>query len=123
MTIKVETSKAMISKWGSLNRLLYVGHDDGTISQYSPVTGEQVKFMRKHTACIQDIQFSPSGDFAYFITASKDHTSMVWDAADLKVLKTFKTDRPVNSASISPIRSHVRKYFFLCFICTIHKLF
>ena len=28
-------------------------------------------------------------------------------------LKTYKTERPVNSASISPIRDHVR-IFFLC---------
>lgn len=33
----------------------------------------------------------------------------MWDPATLEVLKTFKTNRPVNSAAISPIRDQVRK--------------
>ncbi|KAJ8935364.1 hypothetical protein NQ318_021630 [Aromia moschata] len=46
-------------------------------------------------------------DCSMFITASKDHTAKLFDAEDLLLLKTYKTDRPVNSASISPIFEHV----------------
>lgn len=42
-----------------------------------------------------------------FITASKDHTAKLFDAQSLMLLKTYKTERPVNSAAISPIAEHV----------------
>ena len=42
-----------------------------------------------------------------FITASKDNFAKLFDVESLQVLKTYKTDRPVNSASISPIRDQV----------------
>lgn len=42
-----------------------------------------------------------------FITASKDNTAKLFDADTLRLLKTYKTERPVNSAAISPIRDHV----------------
>lgn len=34
----------------------------------------------------------------------------LFDAEKLELLKTYRTERPVNSASISPIRDHVRLY-------------
>lgn len=63
-----------------------------------------------------------------FITASKDYTAKVWcngcwnvclltdlcvhlqllDGERMELLKTYRTERPVNSASISPLRDHVR---------------
>jgi len=42
-----------------------------------------------------------------FISSSKDTTAKLWDSDTLKCLKTYKTDRPVNSASISPKFDHV----------------
>lgn len=41
------------------------------------------------------------------ITSSKDSTAKLLDTETLKCLKTYKTDRPVNSASISPKFDHV----------------
>jgi len=43
-----------------------------------------------------------------FVTASKDHTAKLFDSESLVLLKTYKTERPVNSATISPIFDHVR---------------
>jgi len=43
-----------------------------------------------------------------FVTASKDHTAKLFDSESLMLLKTYKTERPVNSATISPIFDHVR---------------
>jgi len=51
-----------------------------------------------------DSQFSK--EKAYFITSSKDHTALLYDV-HLQVLKRYQTDRPVNSASISPLKDHV----------------
>lgn len=42
-----------------------------------------------------------------FVTASKDHTAKLFDSESLMLLKTYKTERPVNSATISPIFDHV----------------
>ncbi len=48
-----------------------------------------------------------SKDGTMLITASKDNTSKLFDIDSLEVLKTYKTDRPVNSAAISPNYEHV----------------
>lgn len=47
-----------------------------------------------------------------FVTASKDHTAKLFDSESLMLLKTYKTERPVNSATISPIFDHVRHLYF-----------
>ena len=48
-----------------------------------------------------------SKDGGFLITASKDNTAKLFDADTLECLKTYKTERPVNSAAISPILNHV----------------
>ena len=42
-----------------------------------------------------------------FISASKDTTAKLWDMDQLENKKTYKTERPVNSAAISPNKDHV----------------
>jgi translation initiation factor 3 subunit I len=49
-----------------------------------------------------------SKDGTMLITASKDHTSKLFDVETLEVLKTYKTEQPVNSAAIAPFLEHVR---------------
>lgn len=44
-----------------------------------------------------------SHDGTMLITASKDTTARLWDVATLEPLKLYKTDRPVNSAAVSPL--------------------
>lgn len=51
------------------------------------------------------MQFNKEGTM--FVTASKDHTAKLFDSESLMLLKTYKTERPVNSATISPIFDHV----------------
>ena len=46
-------------------------------------------------------------DCSMFITASKDNTARLFDATELTPLKIYKTERPVNSAALSPIMDHV----------------
>lgn len=58
-----------------------------------------------HTAGINDMQLSKDGTM--FVTASKDNTAKLFDSESLMCLKTYKTERPVNSAAISPILDHV----------------
>lgn len=46
-----------------------------------------------------------------FVTASKDKTAKLFDVDDLSVHKVYVTERPVNSASLSPIYDHVSTSF------------
>jgi len=41
-----------------------------------------------------------------FITASSDQTSKLWDSETMTCLKTYPSDRPLNSAAISPVMKH-----------------
>lgn len=52
-------------------------------------------------------------DGTMFVTASKDHTAKLFDSESLMLLKTYKTERPVNSATISPIFDHVRSVLII----------
>ena len=64
-----------------------------------------MKSVKKHTGAITDIQFGHTPD--YFISASKDQTAIIFETETLDVFKKFETERPVNSAAISPIKPHV----------------
>uniref|UniRef100_A0AAQ4NVJ4 Serine-threonine kinase receptor-associated protein n=1 Tax=Gasterosteus aculeatus aculeatus TaxID=481459 RepID=A0AAQ4NVJ4_GASAC len=66
---------------------------------------EIVKKAKEHTKQINDIQSSV--DLTMIISASKDNTAKLFDSASLEHIKTFKTERPVNSAAISPNMDHV----------------
>lgn len=91
--------------WGSLDETIVTGHASGKLTQWDLKTNKIVTTVEDHTANINDMQ--PSKDGTMFITASKDKTSKLFDTDTLECLKTYKTDRPVNSASISPNLDHV----------------
>ena len=64
-----------------------------------------------HKSQINDMQFNKDGTM--FVTASKDHTAKLFDSSSLVLLKTYKTERSVNSATISPILDHVSTHDLL----------
>ena len=68
-------------------------------------SGHCLQTVKEHKALISDLQ--ASSDQIMIITASKDNTAKFMDAEKLDVLKTYRTERPVNSAAISPIKDHV----------------
>lgn len=67
--------------------------------------GKSMNSTNDHGGSINDMQMSKDGTM--FITASKDYTARLFDTDTLSCLKTYKTERPVNSAAISPIFDHV----------------
>ena len=79
--------------------------------------------MKPHSDKVNDLQ--RSADEMMFITASKDNTAKLYDTESMQTLKTYKTDRPVNSAAISPIRDQVFTVlvaaFSLSFCLLLHK--
>ncbi|EAX07554.1 eukaryotic translation initiation factor 3, subunit 2 beta, 36kDa, isoform CRA_c [Homo sapiens] len=75
----------------------------GTVKQ----SGEVLVNVKEHSRQINDIQLSR--DMTMFVTASKDNTAKLFDSTTLEHQKTFRTERPVNSAALSPNYDHVRE--------------
>lgn len=107
LRIVCEESKATVAGWSYLSRYIIAGHEDGSVSQYDGKTGEQLYSVQAHDADLQinDIQWAP--DRTYFITAAKDKTAKLISAKTLDTLKTYPTDTPLNSASITPKKDFV----------------
>lgn len=97
--------KPTILRWTDCNEAILTGHEDGHLALWDPSTGAALQTAQPHTDTIRDLQFSP--DRTYFITASKDTTAKLVETGNLKTIKTYPTERPVNSAAISPIRPEV----------------
>eukprot|EP00586_Coscinodiscus_wailesii_P020391 CAMPEP_0172504642 /NCGR_PEP_ID=MMETSP1066-20121228/180440_1 /TAXON_ID=671091 /ORGANISM="Coscinodiscus wailesii, Strain CCMP2513" /LENGTH=358 /DNA_ID=CAMNT_0013280917 /DNA_START=28 /DNA_END=1104 /DNA_ORIENTATION=- len=91
--------------WLNLNEALFVTFDNGTIRLYDPVTGEELEEIIAHEKKINRVRFNL--EKTLFITSSADFTSKLYDVVDLKHLKTYKTDRPVNDAVISETKDHI----------------
>jgi len=97
--------KATSMVWGSLDEYIISGHENGDLAQWDLKSGKKVNLVSEHGKTINDMQLSRNGSL--LITASKDTTAKLFDAETLECLKTYKTERPVNSAAISPIMDHV----------------
>ncbi|XP_064627003.1 eukaryotic translation initiation factor 3 subunit I-like [Lineus longissimus] len=105
MSLPMEEPKITSAIWSHLDDQICAGHEDGSLSQWDVRMGKQTYKMREHNKQINDIQLSK--DTTMVITASKDTKAKIFDCASLEPLKTYKTDRPVNSAAISPTKDHV----------------
>ncbi|CAH1119630.1 unnamed protein product [Phaedon cochleariae] len=105
--LRIPIKDARISSilWDNVDESIISGHENGEITQWDLKTGRQINSVKEHSLLINDMQWNKDGTM--FITASKDHTAKLFDAKDLLLLKTYKTERPVNSAAISPIFEHV----------------
>jgi len=100
-----KSGKFSAALWGSLNQNIISASDDGYLRLWDVETGEQVQSELAHRKAINDMQFSK--DQTMIITASSDFTAKLWDARTLELLKTFQSDRPVNSAAVSPTHPYV----------------
>jgi len=105
MAVPIPKSKVTSAIWGPLDEVIITGHENGDLAQWDIKAGERVKVSEDHGKQINDIQLSK--DMAMIITASKDTTARLFDLRSLDLKKTYKTERPVNSAAISPIKPHV----------------
>uniref|UniRef100_A0A0B6Y0C0 Eukaryotic translation initiation factor 3 subunit I n=1 Tax=Arion vulgaris TaxID=1028688 RepID=A0A0B6Y0C0_9EUPU len=103
--INSSMSKITAAIWGPCDEFILTGHESGEINQFNFKTGERIKGCKDHTKQINDIQAYK--DQTMFITASKDNTARLFDMDSLEPLKIYKTERPANSAAISPLHDHV----------------
>lgn len=105
LRIPMLQSKITSMLWGALDETIVTGHENGQISLWDIRNGKEINSVNDHTAGINDMQMNKDGTM--FVTASKDTSAKLFDSESLMCLKTYKTERPVNSASISPILDHV----------------
>lgn len=105
-------AKPTVAAFTDCNELLVTGHQDGSLRAWDlsslavPGAPVAVKCEAKpHDDVIRDLQLAT--DRSFLITASRDNTAKLIDAATLATLKTYKTERPVNSAALCPIRNEV----------------
>ncbi|GAB6030569.1 Eukaryotic translation initiation factor 3 subunit I [Chamberlinius hualienensis] len=105
LRIPVDDSKVTAALWSSLDQIIITGHDDGVLSQWDLRMGKLLTSVKEHKSLIGDMQYSK--DQSMIITASKDHSAKLFVTESLELMKTYKTDRPVNSAALSPIMDHV----------------
>jgi len=93
--------KATKCAWGPFDETLITIHEEGTVFIWNSMTGEEVKYLQCHRGTITDLQFSE--DRMMMMTCSRDQTIKLWQLADFEIYKEFKTDRPLNSVSMSPL--------------------
>eukprot|EP00054_Salpingoeca_dolichothecata_P004192 m.29798 g.29798 ORF g.29798 m.29798 type:complete len:327 (+) comp14410_c0_seq1:761-1741(+) len=105
IVVPKQAPKITAAVWGPLDECIISGHDNGLLVKWDAKTGKRLGKTSAHTGRITDMQTDQ--DMIKLITSSKDTTAKLWDIEDLRVLKNFQTERPVNSACISPLRPHI----------------
>lgn len=100
-----DSGKVYTALWGGLNTFVVAAGEDGVIRKYNVETGQEEAAVKAHAKPIKCLQYNK--DKTMFITASGDHTAKIYDVRSLECLKTYRSDRPLNSASISPLMNHV----------------
>ena len=102
LTITGHTSKIGRALWGPLNQQIFSVSDDATLRVWDPVKGNQTAIIEGvHNKKISDLQFS--WDMALFVTSCADMHVRLFDTSSLALLYAFNTERPLNSAAISPL--------------------
>ena len=122
--------------WGPLNKSIITCNESGSLMSWDPNTKQCTIERNDHNLAIPDFTFHQK-DQMTLITASTDMSATVcsrlchwviskftlslvlrqlYDTVTLEPLKSYKTDRPVNSAAISPLMDHVR-FLAACEAC------
>jgi translation initiation factor 3 subunit I len=91
--------------WTHNNAYLTVSFDNGMIRRYDAVTGAIVLEKQVHDKKINRLRYNRYQTFC--ITSSVDCTARLLDAETFSVIKTYKTDRPVNDAVLNESLHHV----------------
>jgi translation initiation factor 3 subunit I len=97
--------KVTQARWGPLNERIFTVGDSAKVHVWDADSGKLISEIDDHTDAVNSIEFS--ADRLFFLTASSDHTARLYDTRSLELIKTYKTGRPCNGASISPLMDHV----------------
>jgi len=91
----------------ALNTRILATGGDGSLSVLDASNGALLAhYTHVHSDSITNVSWNHEKTMC--LTSSKDNTAKLLDVTnEFKVLKTYETDRPVNGASISPLKAHV----------------
>ena len=100
-------AKITSSIWGTLEDTIISGHEGGEVMMWDmrKKTNESMLRIKPHGKKVMDLQRDKDG--TCFVSASKDFTAKLFDIETLKELKVYRTEKPINSAAISPLKDHV----------------
>merc|ERR1719204_1958234 len=93
--------KATKVKWGPFDETLVSIFEEGMVIVWDSSDGRQLKLIQAHATAVTSMNFSE--DRMLMITSSKDQTAKLWTMNNYECVKTYKTDRPLNDAAISPL--------------------
>lgn len=95
--------KATKVKWGAYDETIVSIFEEGTVIIWDSTSGKQLYLVTAHNIAVTSMNFS--ADRMLMITSSKDMTAKLWamDEGEPQLVKTYKTDRPLNDAAISPL--------------------
>lgn len=100
-----QSEQIMCAHWGPTNDTIYFCSDDGSVSMMDVETQKEIRAGIPHNEEVRRIRFDSK--FTTLATASKDKTSKLLDAKNLKVISTYNYGSPVNDAHLSPHTDHV----------------
>jgi translation initiation factor 3 subunit I len=94
--------KATKVKWGPYDESLVSIFEEGTVILWDSQTGKQLYLLSAHVSPCTGVNFDR--DRMLMITCSKDTSAKLWalDDGEPQLVKTYKTDRPLNDAVINP---------------------
>ncbi|CAG9463740.1 unnamed protein product [Pedinophyceae sp. YPF-701] len=88
-----------------LNDQIVTSHEDGTLRRFDVETGKCLQEEKVHEKIINDLSLSQ--DKTHAVTASSDRTSHLVDVDTFQIMKTYKPERPVLTATMSPKFDHI----------------
>ncbi|KAM5566562.1 hypothetical protein ABKV19_014955 [Rosa sericea] len=107
-TLPIGRMKINRAVWGPLNSTIISAGEDAVIRIWDSETGKLLQENQKeegHTKTITSLVKSPDG--SHFLTGSLDKSAKLWDTRTLTLIKTYRTESPVNAVAMSPLLNHV----------------
>lgn len=81
------------------NAILHVGHQNGTVSLWSPNSTEALVKIQSNTGPVRSCAITRSG--RYMLTGGQDRRLKLWDLRMLREVHNYSTRQPVTSIAIS----------------------
>ncbi|KAI8855313.1 NUC141 domain-containing protein [Chytridium lagenaria] len=81
------------------NAILHLGHNNGTVTLWSPSMTEPIVKMLCHRGPVQSLAIDRSG--TYMVTAGLDGQMKVWDVRTYKAVEQYFTPTPASTIDIS----------------------
>jgi len=93
------------AKWGPLDETIFITSDKGEFFVFSCKDKKIIKSFSPHSNVVTSLVFDRYK--LLMMTSSKDGSAILYNARTVEPLKTYKTGRPINACSISPVKDEV----------------